>query len=301
MKQQTSGFSIVFALGLTLLLSLTGLYLVEYMIPFSRNIKGIENASQAFYKSYGWVEQSLYKIYEWDIGGSFSDEFTLDSGIAFTAQWSWSVIPSPWDGTSRYDEDRNRLSVIEPLQLYIWKNRIPSSGPSRLVFRVRIPDIDGAWGFDEEFDADQEDDIVLWQLSSENTSLFASWSLIWESEIELGVTDYRLWSQNWARLGSSAPESFGSFYDSECRWITQECILRFIVINPLVSSTNEALIPYLEYQFEVSWNIWSNPAKIPYPIVRINSQWSTSGFSKNLEVDIPRDAINSAFDFAIFQ
>jgi hypothetical protein len=35
-----------------LVLSFTGLYLLEYMIPFSRNIKGIENASQAFYESY---------------------------------------------------------------------------------------------------------------------------------------------------------------------------------------------------------------------------------------------------------
>lgn len=53
-------FSIVFALGITLLLCFMGLYLLEYMVPYSRNVKGIEFASQAFYESYAGVEDAMY-------------------------------------------------------------------------------------------------------------------------------------------------------------------------------------------------------------------------------------------------
>jgi len=55
-------------MGLTLLLSFTGLYLLEYIVPFSRNIKDVENASQAFYEGYAGVEDALYTISQNEIG-----------------------------------------------------------------------------------------------------------------------------------------------------------------------------------------------------------------------------------------
>ncbi len=61
--KNTSAFSIVLALGLMLLLSFTGLYLLEYIVPFSRNVKGVENASKAFYQSYAALEEAILQTY----------------------------------------------------------------------------------------------------------------------------------------------------------------------------------------------------------------------------------------------
>ena len=52
MKKQTQGFTLVIALTIVILVSLIAMMLLEYMIPFSRNVQGVENASKAHYEGY---------------------------------------------------------------------------------------------------------------------------------------------------------------------------------------------------------------------------------------------------------
>lgn len=90
MKHASSpkAFSIVFALGITLLLCFMGLYLLEYMVPYSRNVKGIEFASQAFYESYAGVEDAMYLHSQNTIG--YQTGISLSPSIQ--EEYSYTII-----------------------------------------------------------------------------------------------------------------------------------------------------------------------------------------------------------------
>jgi len=298
MKYTNQGFSIIFALWITLLLSLTALYLIEYMIPFSKNIKWVENASQAYYNSHSWIEESLILIHSWSLWQDYSDDFVTDSDISLSVSGSWTEIPQINGWNSEYNTSRNRLSLWEPIQLYIWRNRLATSWLNRPRLQVNIPDLDRNSINDETLDISPNDDIIFWQLSAGSQSFSASWSLITESEIN-SVISYQFWTQNWVDL-SWVEDTFGSFYDGNCRWVNDECILRILVINPLISSSDSTPIPYLEYWITANVNTGVT-SWIPYPIIYVRSLWKKSGFSKTLNVDVTLDTINSAFDFTVFQ
>jgi hypothetical protein len=126
-NKKTSGFSIVLAMGLVLLLSFSSLYLLEYMVPFSRNIKWIENASQAFYEGYSGVEEWLLQVYSW---GIWEDYGEIQSGVQvyeYSVIWSGSIIPIPEEGNSEYNSNWNRISQEEPISLLIWDDSLDES------------------------------------------------------------------------------------------------------------------------------------------------------------------------------
>ncbi len=45
---------------LVLISSLFAYTILEYMIPFSKNIKWIENSSKSYYQANNWIEMGLY-------------------------------------------------------------------------------------------------------------------------------------------------------------------------------------------------------------------------------------------------
>lgn len=293
--QNTSWFSIVLALGITLLLSFTWLYLLEYMIPFSRNIKGIENASSAIYQTYWWLEEVLYEVGDGNIWDEPSRSYSWNEDFMYQVTASGTQLPPVNLWNSFYSNSRNILSQSSPIQLIVWQDRLPAAGTDQIRLRARIPDIDGS-GFDETFDSSvpgTNDDILFWQLSSETDSLSASGSLITEFDLNSNaLTNYRFWTENGVRLDGTE-QTFGTFYNANCRG-ANECVLKVSVIHPLILSSNGTSIPYLEYRIDTSASI---PLRYSYMDVTGQSQ----GFTKGFLIAIPQQTTNAAFDFTVFQ
>lgn len=275
--------------------------MLEYIVPFSKNIKGIENSSKAFYQSYIWVEEQLLQAYSWWIWHeTTADPFSTEAIDAeHSAIVLGSVIPQPERWNSEYTEDASmsQLSQEKSIQLFIWNDRLVWNDNDHINLEIRIPDLDRDTTYDEAFNTSPVDEIVFWQLSSENDSLSASGSLIDESSIHNNAINssnpYRFWvAKNWVKLDWDE-EDFNIFYDSQCRG-SNECVLKISIINPLVSNSNNTTIPYLEYRITTS-------ADIPLPETYISSRWKSYWFSKWLEVVVPRQTTNAAFDFTVFQ
>ncbi len=300
MKKNKKWFSIVLAMAMALVLSFTGLYLIEYMIPFSKNIKWIENASQAFYQGYSWVEEWMLLTYSGSIGTNYSKTASSPQDYQYDVTSVSTLIPDAWKWNSDYDTDWNTLSGDNSISLLVWRNRL-NTWVNRIRLSLRVPDFDGDTSPDALNTADGIDDIILWQLSSETDSMSSrSWSLLTESDINSGVTNRSLWSgvglADWVLQNGDSTNNFQWFYgnnSSPCSSSTNECILKISIINPLISNSL-GNIPYIEYQ------ILTNTA-IPLPRAYVTTQGLSYGFTKTLEVDIPIRQTNSAFDFTVLQ
>lgn len=301
-NQNTSWFSIILAMWLVLILSFTGLYLLEYMVPFSRSIKGIENASQAYYESYSWVEDSLLSIYSGNIGIDYSKNFITVQDFEYTVVSSWLVIPVAWKWNSEYDNDWNQISQTKPISLLVWNDRLDGGGNNRIRLSLRVPDIDDNELPDNLNIVDGTDDIILWQLSSATDSISSRpGSLITEFDINISLDEESLWAITTLSEGvilDGTNRSFEWFYNSnssDCDDTNNECVLKISVINPLISSNaGSSLIPYLEYQIHID-------RVIPLAQSYITSQWKSYGFTKQLEVSVPQQSTSSAFDFTVLQ
>lgn len=293
MKKNTSWFSIIIALGLSLLFVLTGLYLIEYMVPFSRSTKGIENASKASYEWLSWVEQSLYAISQnlpW-----YSENKTLSMWInkdfSYTITGSWILIPEigKWNGL---DTNWNKLSQTEPIQLSVWNNTLTSINLS-----LRVPRFDGndkslwsgSWA------------LILWQLSSLTDSVVAtaSWATmgaIQYSDIPINswIGTINLFWKNGNNINDfSVQNTLWNFYSSlGCG--TQNCVLRISLINKLPQPSWTLEYPFLEYKIQTS-----NP--IPYQITDVSTTGISNGFSKKYNIRVPQATTSAAFDFTVFQ
>lgn len=293
MYKYKNGFSIVIALGFMILMSSIGLYLLEYMIPFSRNIKGIENASKSYYQSYWWLEDALLYSYSWWIGSSPSNILSWSIDYWYRVFSSGTLIPQTWEWNSEYDSDWNKISQTNTIQLVIWNNRLISWG-SRIQIRLRVPDFDLNWSPDV-LDTTPDDDLILWQLSSNTNSIStANGELIQESDIDGNIIN--LWTTTWFWLWvllDWSSGNFSNFYTSNCG-VWNECVLKISVINLLESSADWQLIPYLEYQLTTS-------NSIPLQYADIESIWQSVSFRKSLEISVLQQNTNAAFDFAIFQ
>jgi len=280
-------FSIILAMWVVLILSLTWLYLVEYMIPFSRDIKGIENASQAFYESYGWVEENILQVYSWSLWSDYSKSSSSLQDYEYTFLGSGDRVPALGQWNSEFDSDFSRFSQTETISLQVWNGRFTDVSED-IFFRFQIPEF---WWVSQNF-APPNNDIILWQLSWRwGTLTSASGALIQENDANSNIN---IWSSVWAPLTGS-DEVFSDYFRDvlDCDNPANTCTLKISVINPLISSNN-SLVPYLEYSIQTS-----DP--IPYPNPMMTSKGNSFGFSKTLEVFIPQEVTSSAFDFTVLQ
>lgn len=273
-------FSLVIAMGLSLIFWIIWLFLMEYIVPFSRSTVNIENASIAQYQSLSWIEQSLYSISQEAIW--FSSWATLvqenNRQVSYNIIGSGSTIPRPWTGNG-LDSNWNRLSQTEPIQLLVGNNRI-----SNFELRLRIPDFWGTWTLWPSWIP-----LVLWQISSESQTLSASGWIIRTNDIPFGAN---IWNREGILISNNATQTFWNFYASHCNNVSSECVLRISLINKILQWSTE--LPYLEYQIESN-----NP--IPYQITNIETTGISYGFSRKYNVRVPQATTSAAFDFTVFQ
>jgi len=310
MKHNKQAMTIVLAIVLSIVMWVIAIYLIDYIIPFSKNIKGIENVARAYYQAQWWVEKSMYFIRDnfwtnsWKVFSSNSVDYQYD----IIALWDLLPILSKWN--SEFDNNFNRLKIGEPIQLKIWKWRLDSSDWNNVEFTIRVPDLDKNGSLDEDLTWDDNDFLVNWQLVSPNWVLNASWTQITYKDIEgwdiknwVTIFDWSkqnsLWNYYyvWVDLDDEE-DNFKNFYDDNC-WGDNECILKLSVINEMKIKNwwNEILVPYLEWKIDLQ-DTWK---EIPLRYTQIHSEWKSYWFKKEIDIRYPQQTVNEAFDFTVFQ
>ena len=290
--KNNSWFSIVMAMGLTIFIWLTALYLLEYIIPFGRNVKWVENASKAYYQANSGVEQSLWLISQNDLGYQNAESIgwdAIDYWYQITA--NGSQIPLLWKGNSEFDQGFNIFSRSRPIQLEVWNNRILNWNDINFIIRVPNTTItNSAYTL-----AGWSNPIVNWQLSSTVTTLNSDDSLITSNDIN-STTNINLGTRYGQDLDENTPQRLRDFYTDNCG-SGSGCVLKLSVIWPLkaTASARWSLIPYLEYQI----NFWS--ASVPLRFAQIESTGKSFGFRKDIQVAIPQLTVDEAFDFTVLQ
>jgi hypothetical protein len=287
--------------------------IMEYMIPFLRNIKWVENSASAYYLAYSWLEDWLYFRYTntweleikdtgalislWNYGytSTESEYETISSWYQYETISSGKTLPAPWTWDSEYPDNENNywnyntISMWNPIQLSVWYWYITSIDDLKISFQVPMVD-----HIKREIYSWNEN-VINWQLSSETQTLNSiSESLIksldirqWDdSEKKIKMSD-----KNW-RLINWETKRFYDFYNENCG-DGKRCILRFSVINPIKQS-NGADIPYLEWKLLTTHNI-------PLRYSRIESTWKSYWFARTLNIRVPQSTIAEALDFTVFQ
>lgn len=282
-----SWFSIVIAMGIVLFIWLAAIYLLEYVIPFGRNVKGIENASKSYYQANSWVEQSLWFIGQNNIGDEESRVLWPDAtDYSYDITAIWSFIPLPNTGNSDFDNNYNTISQSDPIQLEVGNL---SNNPNwwLVAFDINVPDTKRSatlqtldWG---------STPIVNWQISSPSNTLNSNNTAISATDIN-STSTITLGSKAWIDSNGATP-NFSTFYNANCR--TQSCVLKLGVINSLTSGSTK--IPYLEYRIDFQWD------NIPLRFTQIHTSWKSSGFRKDLHIKVPQLTIDWAFDFTVLQ
>ena len=294
MKKTNKWFSIVLWMFLTILLSLTALVILSYIVPFSRWISGIQNASNAYYQSYSWIEKSMAFISSrWNITEEKNTTMTNEAiGFSYATNSSWSVIPPEWEWNSDYDKDFNTISQAHPVQLQVWWIFWIDWNSVEFYFQVPADLEQGSslywWDMP----------IINWILSSTSDTLTASWSFFTADDINWSCSSgCSINNRNWFTLNWDSQE-FWNFYNSNCNNSWNKCTLRLAVVNEL-KLTNGTQIPYIEYK--IDFDNWAWTVKVPLRYTRINSIWKSYWFQKSLNIRIPQQTISQAFDFTVFQ
>lgn len=293
-NKNNKAFSLLIAMFLMVVMSLLSLYLLEYIIPFSRNTKWMENWTKAYYEANKWIEEVLYAM-KWE-DPYYETWITIPS----TKLWhyyslvsTWNTIPIAWDWNSEFDKDYNKISISNPVQLLIkwninWNN---------VIIYFKVPHFDDSTSTPISLTW-WTDPIVNWQLSSEVETLNATWSHIKYDEINPSIwvpsgLNPPFGSRDWFTLSWSI-ESISNFYaNNNC--LSSWCVLKLSVVNQL-NTNNFEKVPYLEYKIVFG----TNPSVANY-YAKISTSWKSTWYRKDLKLYIPQQTTIEAFDFTVFQ
>lgn len=304
---QKQWFVLIISIFIVLLVSLLVFYILSYIIPFSKNTKGIENSSKAYYMAESWIEDSLYAIKNKDWYSSWTTFNNSQTWSSIKIIGSWSVLPPSWKWNSEYNEDYNIIKIWDPIQLKIWKWKI--SNWDNVKFTFRVPDLDGGWDISwnsETLSWTSNLNIINWKLVWNDDVLDASWSLVtvWQINWEVWYESVKIWKEIfsstatynniWKQLSDSLSKNFNTFYDDNCKWTNSGCTLKMSVINNLISKSWNKL-PYLE------WKIDFNNNNVPLRYSIIESSWKSYWFKKDLEIKKWQQTIVEAADFTVIQ
>lgn len=298
MKNNNKWFSIVIALWLVLLINLIVINILEYIIPFSKDTKDIENSVVSYYQADTGIENALFYLKQNDyIPWTFSSTTFTTNPISslYNIDANWVILPKPWEWNSEYDSNWDQLAIWNPIQLEIWGDRVDFNNDE---FAFRIPNLKDWTNLTLSWTSLA---IINWQISSENNTLNATGSYIIADDICMsGIScdnpgDFIDFNKSWIDLNNSLITSY-DFYNENCSWVWSWCILKLSIINKLETDNilNPILVPYLEWRFKFNKDI-----PLRYSI--INTSWKAYWYKNDLKIRIPQQTTNEAFDFTVFQ
>ena len=306
-KNNKQWFSILLAMWITLVTGMIAILILEFIIPFSRNIKWVENSSAAFYQSYSGIEEAMWFISQNDLWDEDEQLFVQANpqDTAYSVESMTSIIPPAWKGNSEYDSNWNRFDNNFPIQLAITN---PNIDFSNVGFTFRIPDElnnsnDIKWN-----DASQLY-LINWIITGVSNPDNVEWNwddipvvlngindqLIEKGEIGSNISNFS--TRNWRTIDWDTC-SVKDFIDGSwaCNLIYNiyDVTLKMSLVDQLILN-NWKSIPYLEYKINFGGD------SIPGRYTQIETSGKSYGFRKNMDIKVPQQATNQAFDFAVFQ
>ena len=129
---------------MTAIISIIAIYLLEKIVPFSRDVKGIENGNVSYYRANTALNEALLTMSGSDpsIGGSSG---TMATGNVYQITANGNTLPRAGLGNSEYDKDWAMLAPGKPIQLVL--NSASSLDWNITNFKFRVPDLNknGSW------------------------------------------------------------------------------------------------------------------------------------------------------------
>ncbi|OIP54952.1 hypothetical protein AUK10_00255 [Candidatus Gracilibacteria bacterium CG2_30_37_12] len=283
MKNNTKGSALIISMFVTIIIIIIAIYLLEKIVPFAQDIKGVENGNISYYRANTALNEALLSM----SGGNPSLEpsgntLSNGSGMIYSVTANGITLPQLGKGNSEYDPNWSILAPGKPVQLLL-KNNTPIDW-SLSYFIFRVPNL----GVPQVLSGGTTP-IINWTLSASGESLQASGSQIRASAIN--STNISLNTTPGMTL-AGINSTFGSFYTTKCV-SPIVCTLKLSLINPLLLTTGE-VVPYIEYQA-----IFDEP--IPLQTAVIETQGYAGGFRKNITHFIQQMTTNEALDFTVFQ
>ena len=299
MKKDKKWLSIIIAILLVVLISLLAISILDFIIPFSRNTKGIEQSSVAYYQAYSALEDALFYMNSdsYEVWDNASVTGIGNRTYSYEISAIGSRLPPIWKWNSEFDNDWNKIRLGEPIQLEVGSDRV---NRWQAEFYFRVPDLDNDSSTSEILNGSSTP-ILNWSLSSGDANLnskndhYITEDDICDSNESCGDGDNEI-SFGWKRwiLLSDEEESVTNFYNTHCDDSWEKCSLKISIVNDL-STQNETSIPYLE------WYIDFGSQMVPLRYSNVWVSGKSYGFTKNLDIRIPQQTTSEAFDFTIFQ
>lgn len=299
MKKNKNWFSVIIAMWLVLITTLLAFTILEFIIPFSRDIKWIENSTKAYYQANNWIELWLYHFStRWDSSSREEDwknyiNNTYD--FMYRTYSSWTIVPLLWRGNSNIDNSWNTISITDPIQLIIWFSFVDDSNVDELSIDFRVPDFDSDWLFLQTLDWWVNTPIINWQLLSDDDTLNSL-----NNSVDIFTAPIINWwsvtlnTLTWKKVSDWVNQTFWNFFTANnCDNVSNKCILKFSIVNNITSWWT--IIPFIEWRL----NAWTNI--IPLRYSNIESSWKSYWFTKSLEIKVPQETVSQAFDFTVFQ
>ncbi len=313
--------ALIVTLFVTIIICLIAVYLLDKIMPISKNVKWIENSNIAYYNASSWIEEALLFM-SWDNPWVETWTFiwnTYWNWIGYSVIASWTTIPLAWEWNSNYNWNYNKIWPGEPLQLVINNNSLDWSS---INFSFKAPDLDLDWDWNlETLTWSAGSWIINWVLSWKNSSwtwvsLMASWetNMITVQDINESLTDpVYLGSKEWLDLNWSWA-TLSNFYNRigidwpDCN--NYKCTLKLSLINNKIELDYNTVTgwlwvweawgwiptaPYLEYKIE-----WLN-SPIPLQYAIIKADWYSNWFKKSIRKDVRQTTTSEVLDFTIFQ
>ena len=296
MKQNTTWSALIISILITVIIIVIAIYLLEKIIPFSRDIKGVENGNVSYYRANTALNEALLSMSGSNPGyetGSVASLYTAGSGMVYTVTASGTVLPQPGLWNSEYDANWSILGPGKPIQLVLSTNLNWDTPNTYLNFRV--PDLDKIATETLTGSLGNLTPIINWSLSASGDTLQASGSQILAnlpvvSNASSGTVFFNT-TKLWLTLSWTA-NNFSAFYNAKCN-STEKCTLKLSLINPLILTSGEKA-PYLEYQARFN-------ATVPLQTAVVQTQGYAGGFRKNITRFIQQMTTNEALDFTVFQ
>ncbi len=310
MKKNKNAFSLAIAMWIVVVSSLLAYTIIEYMIPFSRNVSWIENATKSYYYANKWIEEWLYELKNRTWANildekklyctktsceNISDNYFNPKSLTWFYYETTSLgreLPLEWHWDSEYDKDWNRISISEPINLSVWYNLVDIDA---LEISFRTPEINSirpslmassTWYISWQL-------VWPWDILNSEENIKGSFNLEIPSPIKVKDEIWYSFSSSWAKIDG---QNLKDFFNNKvyCDNTSNKCILKFSVIRDL-TTTDGVVLPYLE------WKIENSTKEMPLRYSILETQWKSRGFVRNLKIRYPQDTVNQAFDFAVFQ
>lgn len=314
MKKNKKAVSLIVAMMIVVVTTLLAYTVLEFIYPFSKNIKWVENSVNAYYNANEGVERALYFFKTRD-GNQIMTETQRTNGIVdrkgynYSTESSWKIIPKPGTGTTQYDPngpDFNTIAMWDPIQLSIGNGFV--SDITKLKIHFQVPEINLFTG-----SIDNTQTYIMWQITSEHGALYADQNnIVWGSAIN-NKDEIVIWNLEWVGYDwwrneqknivlKDIFESSGSssIPNLECDKVDVKCILTFSVIREL-KTTSWKTLPFLEWKINTLNSDWTGGFPIPLRYSQIYSKGEYMGFWRELNVAYPQETANEALNITVLQ